>query len=81
MSIAVFGITHCRTCGEPITDSFECECTRKEKRKRQEKLDMLLNMTEDEIVALKVIVKEKAKELEKEKIKETIKSLEKQLEN
>ena len=79
MSFMAYGITHCRTCREPYRNGFECECTRKEKRKRQEKLDMLLDMTEDEIKALKILVKEKSQEIKKERIKEEINNLEKQL--
>ena len=79
MSIMYFGITHCMNCGEPYRNGFECECTRKREQEKQEKLDLLLDMTVDEIKALKNLVKKEVREIEAKELREKIRKLEMQL--
>ena len=66
MSMMVYGITHCMKCLQPYHNG-ECDCTREEKRKKQKKLDILLDMTIDEIKTLRVLAMEKIIEKQLEK--------------
>ena len=80
MSFVVMGLTHCSKCGSPLGDSLVCaECEDKENKEREQKLNMLLALSKEEIEAVKCVAIEKAKELRREKIKKTIKELEAEL--
>lgn len=57
MAMMAYGITHCSKCLQPYQNGFECDCTRKEKLEREEKLSMLLDLSKDEIRALIALVK------------------------
>lgn len=58
MSMMAYGITHCQWCLQPYING-KCNCTRKREEENKKKLDLLLDMTEDEIKALKRLAKEK----------------------
>ena len=74
------GLTHCSKCGNPLGDSLVCtECEKEKNREREQKLNMLLALSKEEIEAVKCVAIEKAKELRREKIKKTIKELEAEL--
>lgn len=56
-----YGITHCMICFQPYHNG-KCDCTRKREEEEKKKLDLLLDMTTDEIKALKRLAKEKVGE-------------------
>lgn len=81
MSFAVMGLTHCSKCGTPL-NGFKCpSCEFKREKENQEKLDMLLDFSIEEIQALKCLVQHKVKEKRKSKLQMEILRLEKELED
>lgn len=81
MPIYVPGLTHCSECGNRLEVFGDCKICEKEREKiKQDKLNMLLSFSKEEIEALRVMSLEKAKEIRKERIKSEIKKLEKELE-
>ena len=81
MSMALMGITHCPKCGRVYEEmSFTCKyCEDKKKEKQEKILNLFSDMTDYEINALLVLVKEKARELKKQDLKAQIKELENEL--
>ena len=76
MSFVAFGITHCENCGREIPmNRFNCPyCEEKKQQNREQKLSNLLELTDDEIIAIKLLAKEKAKEIKQEKINQKLKN-------
>lgn len=79
----MLGLTHCPKCGRPYKElSFTCEyCQEKENKTKQQKLDILLTLNDNEIEYLIEIARKGGKEIKNKKINEKINKLKQELED